>query len=59
MQEGLSQASNSGNGAQIQNLSRDLARAQAELTSNIDLWESAQAELETNEAKPLLLFVKK
>lgn len=59
MQEALSHASNTGNGAQIQNLSRDLARAQAELASNIEQWESAQAELETNEAKPLLLFVKK
>ena len=59
MQEALSHASNTGNGAQIQNLSRDLARAQVELARNIESWEAAQAELETNEAKPLLLFVKK
>jgi ATP-binding cassette subfamily F protein 3 len=49
MQEGLSHASNNGNGAQIQNLSRDLARAQVELARNIESWEAAQAELETSE----------
>jgi ATP-binding cassette subfamily F protein 3 len=46
-QEDLSRASNSGNSAQIQNLSRDLARAQAELAIRIEKWETAQAELET------------